>query len=104
MSEWLLIVMMAAVTFTPRYLPFALAGKLRIPAGLERALAFVPIAVLTAIIAQSALIRNGSLDVTFHNLHALAALAAFVAAVWTRRLFITIATGLIVFAALKLLT
>jgi branched-subunit amino acid transport protein len=103
MNEWLLIMLMAAVTFIPRYLPFAMAGKLRISAGLEQALAFVPIAVLTAIITQTALIRNGSIDVSFHNYHALATLAAFVAAVWTRHLFLTIATGLIVFALLRLL-
>ena len=103
MNEWLLIILMAAVTFIPRYLPFALAGKFRMPASLEQALGFVPIAVLTAIITQTALIRNGSIDVSFDNYHALATLAAFIAAVWTRHLFMTIATGLIVFALLRLL-
>jgi branched-subunit amino acid transport protein len=103
MNEWLLIMLMAAVTFIPRYLPFAMAGKLRISAGLEQALSFVPIAVLTAIITQTALIRNGTIDLSFHNYHALATLAAFIVAVWTRHLFMTIATGLIAFALLRLL-
>jgi len=102
-SEWLLIFSMAAVTYLPRYLPFALAGRVRLPLAVERGLDFVPIAVLTAIIAQAAIIRGGELDFSLANYHALAALAAFVAALVWRRLFVTIAFGLVCFAALRLL-
>ena len=31
MDEWLLIAAMSVLTFTPRYLPFGLAGKVKIP-------------------------------------------------------------------------
>ena len=103
MSEWLLIVLMAVVTYIPRFLPFALAGRIRIPDRLEQALDFVPIAVLTAIIAQASLYRGGVLDLSPANYHALAALVAFVVALLTRHLFATIAAGLIAFAVLKLL-
>jgi branched-subunit amino acid transport protein len=102
MNEWLLIVLMALVTFLPRYLPFALAGRVKLPAALERGLDFVPVAVLTAIIAQTTLIRGGELDLTIGNLHAIAAAAAFITALVTRHLFLTIAVGLVVFAVLKL--
>lgn len=102
MNEWLLIFLMAVVTYLPRYLPFALAGKVKLPSALERGLDFVPIAVLTAIIAQAALIRGGELDLSVANYHALAALAAFIAALVWRRLFVTIAVGLVCFAALRL--
>ena len=97
MNEWLLIFLMALVTFLPRYLPFALAGRLKIPNTMEQALGFVPIAVLMAIIAQTALVRDGSIDLTWGNHHALATLVAFVVAVWTRHLFATIGVGLLVF-------
>ena len=103
MNPWLLIGLMAVVTFVPRYLPFALAGRIRIPARLEQALDFVPIAVLTAIIAQASLYRGGALDLSLENYHALAALVAFVVALLTRHLFATIAAGLVAFALLKLL-
>ena len=103
MNEWLLIFLMAAVTYIPRYLPFALAGRIRIPARLEQALDFVPIAVLTAIIAQASLYRDGVLNLSLGNYHALAALVAFVVALLTRHLFATIAAGLIAFGLLKLL-
>ena len=103
MNEWLLILLMALVTFVPRYLPFGLAGRFRVPIGLDRALGFVPIAVLTAIIAQTALVRDGSIDLTWGNHHALATLVAFVVAAWTRHLFATIGVGLVVFGALQVL-
>jgi len=102
MNEWLLIALMALVTYVPRYLPFALAGRIQIPAKLEQALDFVPIAVLTAIIAQASLYRGGVLDMSLGNYHALAALVAFVVALLTRYLFATIAAGLVAFAILKL--
>lgn len=103
MSEWLLIGLMALVTYVPRYLPFAFAGKMRLPGTLEQALDFVPIAVLTAIIAQSAMVRGGELDIGLTNLHAMAAVAAFVAALLWRRLFVTITVGLLCFLALRVI-
>jgi len=101
MNDWLLIALMALVTFVPRYLPFALAGKVKLPAALERGLDFVPVAVLTAIIAQTTLIRGGELDLTAGNLHAIAAAVAFATALLTRHLFLTIVVGLAVFGLLK---
>ena len=103
MNEWTLIALMALVTYLPRALPLALAGKLRLPKALERGLDFVPIAVLTAIIAQTALVRDGALDLSLHNHHAVAALVAFAVAVLTRHLFLTIVVGLACFALLGML-
>jgi len=102
-NEWLLIGLMALVTYLPRYLPFALAGKVSLPSMLERALDFVPIAVLTAIVAQASLIRGGEFDFSLGNYHALAAVVAFAVAVLSRHLFLTIGSGLVCFALLKLL-
>ena len=102
MSDWLLIALMALVTYVPRVLPFALAGRLHVPPTLERGLEFVPIAVLTAIITRSALVQDGAVDLSLGNYHALAALCAFAAALLTRHLFITIAAGLACFAVLRI--
>ena len=49
MNEFLLVGGMFLVTLLVRYLPFGLAGSLQIPRALERALRFVPVAVLMAI-------------------------------------------------------
>ncbi len=102
MTEWLLIAGMAVVTFLPRYLPFALAGKVVIPPLIARALGFVPIAVLTVIIVQSAFIRQGELSLSFDNHYLVASVIAFFAALFTKQLNWTILLGLITFALLKL--
>ncbi len=81
----------------------AVAGRLRLAPALERALDYVPIAVLTAIIAQTAFIRGGEPDISLGNYHAVAALAAFIAALVWRSLFVSIAVGLACFALLRLL-
>ncbi|HIO96979.1 MAG TPA: AzlD domain-containing protein [Leucothrix sp.] len=101
MSEWLLIIGMALLTFLPRYLPFGLAGKVVIPPLLERALSFVPIAVLTVIIIQTAFIREGEIAINVENHYLVATLVAFVVALITRQLYLTIFFGLISFAAMK---
>jgi len=103
MNEWLLIAAMTVLTFTPRYLPFGLAGKVKIPPILERALTFVPIAVLTSIITQSSLIREGELALNLANHHLIAVLAAFVTALISRRLHLIVAAGLVAFLMAKCL-
>ena len=89
MNEWLMISAMSILTFTPRYLPFVIAGKVKIPPILERALSFVPIAVLSSIITQSSLFSEGELALNLANPHLFAAMAAFFSALISKRLFIT---------------
>lgn len=104
MTVWWLILSMALVTYLPRYLPMALAGRWVLPHWLASALDFVPIAVLTAIIAQATLYRDNELLLSMSNHHALAALAAFIAAVFSRHLFLTIMVGLISFGLLGIMS
>ena len=47
------------------------------------------------------LIRDGALDMSLGNYHAIAALVAFLVALVTRHLFITIVAGLACFTLLK---
>lgn len=101
MNEWLLIAGMMVLTFVPRYLPFALAGRLTIPPLLRAALSYVPIAVLTAIIAQASLIRDGNLALNLDNHHLIATVMACVAAVLTRHMFVTVVVGLVAFAVAR---
>ncbi|MEB8433934.1 AzlD domain-containing protein [Cocleimonas sp. KMM 6892] len=98
MNEWLLIIGMMALTFIPRYLPIAMAGKFKIPPLLGRALEFVPIAVLTAIISQTSLVHEGELDLAFTNSYLYALVAAVITAWVTKHTFKTIVIGLVVYA------
>ncbi len=101
MSDWVLIVSMAALTFLPRYLPFALAGKVKIPPMVSQALAFVPIAVLTVIVIQTGFVRGGELQMNVQNHHMLASIIAFVVAIISRHMFLTIAVGLVSFGLME---
>ena len=102
MSIELLIFGMMLVTFIPRYLPFALAGRIKLPARVKSALDFVPIAVLTAIIVQVTLVRDGIVELSLTNFHLPAVLTAAVIAHFTRHLFGAIGACLCVYAALRI--
>ncbi len=101
MNEWMMISAMSVLTFTPRYLPFVIAGKVKIPTMLERALTFVPIAVLSSIITQSSLFSEGEMALNLANHHLIAAMAAFVSALISKRLFLIVIVGLIAFLIAK---
>ncbi len=98
MNDWFLILGMMVVTFTPRYLPIALAGRFRIHPLLKRALDFVPIAVLTAIISQTSLIHQGELDLAFDNAYLYGLVASIITALVTKHMFKTIMVGLIAYS------
>lgn len=101
MTEALLIIAMAIVTFIPRYLPFALAERLRFPKWLEEALQFVPVAVLTVIIVQTAAFRDGSLHIAVDNAYLWALATAFAVALLQKNMLLTILAGMSVFSAVK---
>ena len=58
--ELLLIAGMAAMTFPVRYAFFALGDRVAFPPLVQRALAFVPVAVLTAITVPMVLLPDGA--------------------------------------------
>ena len=101
MNDWFLIFGMFILTFFPRYIPLGLAGKVKIPDFIESSLKFVPIAVLTSIITQSSLIREGEISLNFSNYYLVATFVSFVVSKLTNQLLIVVATGMVVFYILK---
>jgi len=99
---WWLIAGMAMLTFLPRYLPLALAGKMHIPPLLAQALEFVPIAVLTAIIVQGSMVRDGEVMLSTENHYLIASVLAAITALWSRHLMLTICVGLLAFLVCRL--
>lgn len=98
-QELLLIGGMFLATFGVRWLSLALLRSRRLPAWAEDALAYVPIAALSAIAVPAMLLPQGQLDLSPGNAHLAAGLLAIAIAWWTRRLFVTLLGGLLVFAA-----
>jgi branched-subunit amino acid transport protein len=101
-QEIALIAGMVAVTFAVRYIPLAMAGRLRLPRLVEAALRYVPVAVLTAITVPAVLMPKGALEANLGNPYLFGSLAAILVAWLTRRLLPTIAGGMAVFLFWKL--
>ena len=99
----MLVVGMMLVTFGVRYPLLALAGRVRIPASLERALAYVPVAVLTAISVPLVLKPSGDWWLAPGNPYLVASVVAILVAAFTRNLLLTIVIGMLIFFACRAL-
>ncbi|MDR3428273.1 MULTISPECIES: AzlD domain-containing protein [Silvimonas] len=97
MNILLLILGMAAVTYPVR--AGLWLGKGHIPARVKEALAFVPTAVLTAIVVPIVLLKDEHLYLDWHNAQLVGALVTGLIVWRTRHLLAGIGGGLIVFAA-----
>ena len=95
MDLWLIIMGMGLVTFGIRLVPIVLLGRIEIPLLVQRALRFVPPAVLTAIIVPELLYRNSEIDLSLSNARLLAGLVAIIVAWRTKNALITIGVGMI---------
>lgn len=98
---YLTIVLMAVVTVVPRILPVGFLAEKRFSRHLERWLRFIPIAILSAMLAIEILWREGQIDGHFSNPHVPASLVATIVAALTRSLFATVFAGMAVLALLR---
>jgi branched-subunit amino acid transport protein len=73
---WVVIAGAAAVTFMLRVSFIALLGRTGMPPSVERALRFVPAAVLTAFVIPLLIYENGAMQVSLGNERLLAGLIA----------------------------
>lgn len=100
MSAWLAIVAVGATTFLLRASFIVFADPQRFPRAFREALAFVPAAVLAAIVAPGLLMPGGTLDVSLTNPRLVAGAVAILVAARTRSVLATTVAGM---AALWLL-
>lgn len=91
---WLAILGMGLVTFGLRLSFLALSGRLAAPDWLTRALRFVPVAVLTALVVPAIIYREGALSLSLDNERLIAGLLAAIVAWWTRSVLATLAVGM----------
>ena len=99
---WGLILTCGLFTFLTRFLPLAGLLPERLPPVIERAMHYVPIAVLTPIIIYSVFLHTEEVAL-FNNMRIPAALLALVATVVTGRVIVTIVAGLASLWALEYL-
>lgn len=104
MSEFLLIVGMALVTFAVRYPVMVLVGKIPLPDNVFRALRYVPPSVLAAIIVPSVLMPDGArVEVSPTNSYLVAAIVSALVAWRTKNLLLTIVLGMATLLAYRAL-
>lgn len=97
MNEFVLILGMALVTFAIRYPMLVLVGRVELPDNLIRALRYVPVAVLTAIIVPAVIMPEGAPDISLSNSYLVGGVIAALIAWRTRNLLLTIGGGMVIF-------
>lgn len=92
---WFTIITVGLLTFGIRLSFIALLGRAQIAPLLQQALRFVPVAVLSALIAPALLIPNGTLALSLTNSRLLAGLLAILVAWRTKNILLTILVGMV---------
>lgn len=93
MTLWLTILGMGVVTYGLRLSFIALAGRLSVPRVLKKALAYVPAAVLAALVLPALVVGEGTVKPL--NPRSIAGLLAVFVAWRTRSVFATILVGMV---------
>jgi branched-subunit amino acid transport protein len=102
METFCLVLGMALVTFSLRYLLLPFSERIRFPRTMQRALRYVPPAVLTAIIVPSVFFPNGTaLQLTLTNPYMAGALLTTVIGWFSKSMPATILGGMACFALLQ---
>ena len=103
MDEIVLLTGIFAVTYIARYPLLVIVGRVTLPDGVFRALQYVPVAVLVAIIMPEILLREGGLSLQPDNPYLIGAVVATFIAWRTRNLLATIVIGMAIFLLLRVL-
>ncbi len=93
-EEIALIAGMTLVTFLARSPVLALLGRAQLPPPVVRALQFVPVALLCAIIAPELLVRDGALAISPGNAYLVGGIVSLTVAWSWGNLLITILAGM----------
>ena len=104
MKLWIVFAAGGLLTYLTRLSFIALFGRYQVPEIVQRGLRFVPPAVLSAIIFQELLIRDGAVNISFGNLRLIAGLVAGVVAWRTRQPLLVILAGMVALLLLMFVT
>jgi branched-subunit amino acid transport protein len=92
---WLTFLCIGVITYAIRLSFILLFGKMVIPSFLMRALRFVPVAVLSAIILPALFLDGSRLNLSLGNARLIAGSIAVVVAWRTRNALLTIVVGMV---------
>ena len=96
----LVILGCALVTVIPRIAPFILVKNVELPQPVIKWLSFIPLCILTALVADSVIIQEQSeLNIDWDALAVI--IPTIVIAIWTKSLSITVLAGIILMAGVR---
>lgn len=95
MNIWLVMLLGGLITFGIRFSLIYLFGRFEVPETMQRALHYVPPAVLSAIVFPELFFRDGSLHLALDNYRLLAGVIAVLVAWFSKNILITIIAGMI---------
>ena len=96
----LVILGCALVTVIPRIAPFILVKNVELPQPVIKWLSFIPLCILTALVAESVIIQGQSqLNIDWHALTVI--VPTIIIAIWTKSLSITVLAGIILMAGVR---
>lgn len=101
MNIWILLIIVGLLTFGIRISFIMILDRWSPPPIVERALRFVPVAVLSAIIAPELVLVGGTLNISLGNERLIAGLAATLVAWQTKNIVWTILAGMAILLALQ---
>lgn len=91
---WATIIIVGLLTLGTRLSFMVFMGKTQISPMVQQALRFVPVAVLSALIAPALFFPHGSLDVSLSNVRLIAGILAILVAWRTKNVLLTIFAGM----------
>lgn len=94
---------MVVLTFIPRFLPLVLLGNKELPDKVVLWLSYIPAAVLSALLAPSILLKDGSLYLSLENTALIALFPTIFVALKTKNIFYTVSGGLIFYLIVDLI-
>ncbi|MBP2630178.1 MAG: branched-chain amino acid transporter [Firmicutes bacterium] len=100
---WTVILGGCIVTMLPRVLPITLLSKITLNEKLTEFLTYLPISILSALIASEILISNNQLVFSENALKLLAALPTLFIALKKNNLLLTVLTGIVTLALLRII-
>lgn len=95
---------MSLVTMGPRMLPVWILGKKNYPDKMILWLRYIPVAMISALLAPEILRYEQKFDLTKTNHYFWAAIPTFIIAIKTKSLFYTLVGGMMILALLRLVT
>lgn len=95
------IIGMMFVTYLPRMLPLVVLSRVKIHPLVLSWLQYIPVSILTALLAPEILMKEGQMAVSCDNPALLAAFPTFLVAIISKNLFYTVLVGML---AMVLLT